>query len=56
MQAAKLVAKIMNGAKPSEMRIQMPEQLFLTLNLSTARAIGLDIPPSIVERAERLVE
>ena len=55
-QAATLVAKIMNGAKPSEMRIQMPEQLFLTLNLSTARAIGLDIPPSIVERAERLVE
>jgi putative tryptophan/tyrosine transport system substrate-binding protein len=55
-QAAKLVAKIMNGAKPSEIRIQMPEKHLLTLNLTTAKTIGLDIPPSILERAERIVE
>jgi putative ABC transport system substrate-binding protein len=55
-QAAKLVVKIMHGAKPSEMRIQMPEKHLLALNLTTAKMIGLDIPPSIVERAERVME
>ena len=56
MQAAKLVAKIMNGAKPSEMRIQMPEKHLLAFNLTTAKTIGLDIPPSILERTDRVVE
>ena len=55
-QAAKLAVKIMKGAKPSEMPIQMPEQLVLTVNLATAKTIGLDIPHSILERAERLME
>lgn len=43
-------------ALPSEMPIQTPEQLLLTVNLTTAKTIGLDVPHSIVERAERLVE
>ncbi len=55
-QAAKLVVKVMKGAKPSEMPIQTPEQLLLTINLTTAKAIGLNIPRSILERAERVVE
>jgi ABC-type uncharacterized transport system substrate-binding protein len=55
-QAAKLVDKVLKGAKPSEMPIQTPEQLSLAINLSTAKAIGLDIPPGILERAERVVE
>jgi len=56
VQAARLVSKIMKGAKPSEMPIQMPEQLVLTVNLTTAKTIGLAISPSILESAERLVE
>jgi len=56
MQAAKLVAKIMKGAKPSEIPIQTPEKLFLTINLTTAKAIGLDISRRILERDERVVE
>jgi putative tryptophan/tyrosine transport system substrate-binding protein len=55
-QAAKLVAKIMKGAKPSEMPIQTPEQLLLTINLTTAKSLGLDIPRTILERADRFVE
>jgi len=46
----------MSGAKPSELRIQTPEQQLLTLNLTTAKAIGLTIPLGILERAERIVE
>jgi putative ABC transport system substrate-binding protein len=56
IQAAKLVAKIMKGAKPSEMPVQTPEQLPLALNLATAKAIGLDIPRNILERIDRFVE
>jgi putative tryptophan/tyrosine transport system substrate-binding protein len=55
-QAAQLVAKILKGAKPSEIHIQTPEQQTLTLNLTTAKAVGLAIPPSILERAERILE
>jgi putative ABC transport system substrate-binding protein len=56
MQAAKLVAKILKGTKPSEMPVQLPEELPLAINLTTAKAIGLDIPRNILERTVRLVE
>jgi putative ABC transport system substrate-binding protein len=56
IQAAKLVAKIIRGSKPSEIPVQTPEQLPLAINLTTAKAIGLHIPPSILERTEHLVE
>jgi len=44
------------GGKPSEIPIQTPEQLVLAINLATAKTIGLDIPPRLLERAERVVE
>jgi putative ABC transport system substrate-binding protein len=56
MQAAKLMAKVMKGAKPSELPIQTPEQLPLAINLTTAKAIGLDIPRNILERTDRFME
>lgn len=56
IQAAKLVGKILKGAKPSALPIQTPEKFLLTVNLTTAKAIGLDIPRSILERTDRLVE
>jgi len=55
-QAATLGTKILKGAKPSELPVQMPAQLPLTINLSTAKAIGLSIPRGMLERAESLVE
>lgn len=56
MQASKLVVKILQGTKPAELPIQTPERLLLTINLHTARAIGLTIPRQVLERADRLVE
>jgi putative ABC transport system substrate-binding protein len=56
IQAAKLITKIIKGAKPSEMPIQTPEQLLLTINLTTAKSLGLDIPRSVLERTDRFVE
>jgi putative tryptophan/tyrosine transport system substrate-binding protein len=56
MQAAKLVDQLLHGVKPAEIPIQTPEKLFLTLNLATARSIGLKLPISVLERADHLFE
>jgi putative ABC transport system substrate-binding protein len=56
IQAAKLAAKILKGAKPADLPIETPEKLILKINLATAKAIGLKIPPAVLERAEKLVE
>lgn len=55
-QAARLAAKILQGEKPAELPIETPEHVSLSLNLTTARAIGLAIPANVFERVERLVE
>ncbi len=55
-QTAKLVARILKGAKPAEMPIQTPDKMLLTINLTTAKAIGLGLPLSVLERADHLVE
>mgnify|MGYP003393707265 CR=1 FL=1 len=55
-QTAHLVIKILQGVRPAELRVQTPGVLVLTVNLTTARVIGLDIPLDIIERAERIVE
>src|SRR5438093_7730286 len=55
-QTAQLVAKVLKGAKPAEMPIQTPDKMLLTINLTTAKAIGLGLPLSVLERADHLVE
>jgi putative ABC transport system substrate-binding protein len=56
MQAAKFVAKLLKGAKPSDMPIETPESLILAINVSVAKAIGLKIPRNVLERADRLLD
>jgi putative tryptophan/tyrosine transport system substrate-binding protein len=53
-QTAALVDKVLKGAKPTEIMVEIPDKLFLTLNVTTAKEIGLKIPPSVLERAELL--
>jgi putative ABC transport system substrate-binding protein len=55
-QAARLVAKVLKGEKPSEIPSEAPDKLMLAINLSTAKQIGLKIPPAVLGRADRLVE
>jgi putative tryptophan/tyrosine transport system substrate-binding protein len=56
VQAAKLVAKLLEGTQPAQLPIQTPDKFILTINLATAKAIGLGLPLSVLERADRLVE
>ena len=54
-QAARLVEKVLNGTKPADLPVERPAKLELVLNLRTAKALGLTIPPSLLLRADRVI-